>query len=74
MVVALMETEHFEFVVFGDSTSQAETLMNKAFAVHLKEYGRDWNEDTAPTEYYGCRFLPVVNHSAYRDGERMKGF
>ena len=29
MVVALMETEHFEFVVFGDSTSQAETLMKK---------------------------------------------
>jgi hypothetical protein len=74
MVMAIMESERFEFVVFGDTTSQAETLMNKAFAMHLKEVTMNWNEDCSPTEYYGCRYYPVVNHSAYRDGERMPGF
>ena len=73
MVVAIMETEHFEFVTFGDSTDQAEKLMNKAFAQHLSDCATDWTEDEAPTEYYGCRYIPVVNHATYRDGERMKG-
>ena len=31
MVLAIMETEHFEFVVFGDSTTDAENQMNLTF-------------------------------------------
>jgi hypothetical protein len=74
MVVATMSTEHFDFMVFGDTTEQAETFMNKAFAQHLKDCATDWTEDEAPTEYYGCTYTPVVNHAAFRDNERMKGF
>jgi len=73
MVLAIMETEHFEFVVFGDSTTDAENQMNRAFALHLKEYDKEWEMDELPTDYYGVRTVPVVNHAAYRDGERIKG-
>jgi len=71
MVVAIMETPHFEFVVFGENEVHAENLMNKAFAVHMTECDVAWEESTAPSEHFGCRFFPVLNGVAFRDGEEM---
>lgn len=68
-----METSHFEFVQFADDTSQAEQLLNAAFHAHLKECDTEWEDDLTPTEYYGMRTIPVLNHATYRDGERMRG-
>jgi hypothetical protein len=38
----------------------------------LDECDKTWDEEDQPTEYYGCRFIPVVNHATYRDGIRFK--
>lgn len=68
MVVGIMETEHFEFVVFGKTEAHAETLMNKAFAEHLSHCGIEWEQDTAPAEWYGCRFVSGEVGCMFRDG------
>jgi len=68
MVMALMNTEYFEFVAFADDETKAEKLMNKKFKQHIRERGVSWFENTKPTDYYGVKYFECKNNVAYRDG------
>jgi len=74
MIIALMDSEHFEFLVVAQTTQKAENLLNKAFHQHLSECGTEWEEDCTPTAQYGFQTFEVANNTvwaAFRDGERM---
>ena len=72
MVIAIMNSEHFDFLVVEETKEKAEKLMNKKFHKHLKQYLTKWQQEEKPTEYYGCNFIEdVAVGGAYRDLEKL---
>jgi len=67
-----LETRNFEFRVFGDSISHANTLMTDAIAKHCSEYGvmmADFFASYPPSECWIAGRIRVGE--AYRDGQRI---
>lgn len=74
MVLATMETRHFEFTTIGSDEEHARNLMNQMFAKHLVECGLEWTEQEEPADFFEANFIEVKVGSQLRDGEPINGF